>query len=263
MAKRGRGLLSGCLVTLAFVVLGPTASASAQCAGFVGDPAPGYSGSVSGIQCEYEDGTPQSWTVPLDVTTASFSVRGADDASGAGGGHIEARLALVPGETLTFEPGANGEATDVKSEPPGGPFHLVVNGAPVRSDGQVSVEWGSITKDPFTTEVRARGWKVTRGIGRRTVALAWPVQRCVGLPEPELSDVEVKWGKRRPNGKFPAVIKLVVSSTSSPSSPCAQTGMSKRIKLARPLSKVILFDGSSTPAARERIPDHYSPLHLR
>lgn len=281
----------GCVLLAALAVFSLAAPASARCVNFVGDPAPGFSGSIGGISCDYDDGTPESWTVPAYVNEATFSVRGADDASGAGGGHVEARLSLIPGETLTIAPGANGEATvvtragndlfvggggngevpnyvppaamDVSSEAPGGPFHLVVNGAPVRSDGQVSVEWGSITKNPSTTEVLVPGWKVTKASGRRTVTLAWPIQKCVGLPEPEVSRVKVAWGPEKKNGKFPAVITIFVSRTTSPGHPCATSGMSKRIKLARPLSKAILLDGSSKPPQRETVPDHYSPLKIK
>jgi hypothetical protein len=290
MEGRARRLLCGCAVTVAFAALWFAAPASAHCAHSIGDPAPGYSGSVEGISCRYEDGTPEEWTVPSGVSEATFSVRGADDASGAGGGHVEARLSLVPGETLTLAPGANGEATvvsrggsdlfvggggngdvpnyvtpaatDVGNEAPGGPFHLVVNGAPVRSDGQVSVEWGSITKNPTTTEVVVPGWKVTRVSGRRTITLAWPIQECIGLPEPQVSHIEVAWGREKQNGKFPAVITVFVSRTSSSGYPCAGSGMSKRIKLARPLSKLILLDGSTKPPRRETIPNHFSPLKV-
>lgn len=276
---------------MAFAALWFAAPASAVCPGFVGDPAPGYSGSVSGISCRYDDGALESWTVPAHVSEATFSVRGADDASGAGGGHVEARLSLVPGETLTLEAGGDGEAsvvtrdgtalfvggggnggvpnyvtpaaTGVKSEAPGGPFHLVVNGAPVRSDGQISIEWGAITKNPEVTSVVALGWKATRVTGRRTITLAGFVQRCIGLPEPEISDVKIAWGRERKNGKFPAVISVFVRRTSSAGYPCAQSGISTRIKLARPLSKTILLDGSSKPPQREIAPDHYSPLKIR
>jgi hypothetical protein len=291
MGGRAWSLLPGCAATAVFAALWFAAPASAHCAEFVGDPAPGYSGSIGGISCRYEDGTPQEWTVPSYVSEATFSVRGADDAAGAGGGHVEARLSLVPGETLTLEPGANGEATivtrdggalfvggggnggvpnyvipaatDVSSEAPGGPFHLVIDGAPVRSDGQISVEWGSITKNPITTEVVVPGWKVTRATGRRTITLAWSIQRCIGLPEPEISQVRVAWGREKTNGKFPAVITVFVRRASSSGYPCAHSGMSKRIKLARPLSKLILLDGSSNPPQRETIPDRFSPLKIR
>lgn len=289
-----RRALSWAWALATFVVLcaaNPASADPAPCPQFIGDPAPGYSGSVQGIWCRYEDGVPQSWTVPTHVSEASFSVRGADDASGAGGGHVEARLALVPGETLTLEAGGNGEAsvvtcggtpifvagggngvepnfvtplaTDVKNEAPGGPFHLVVNGVPVRSDGQISVEWGSITKNPEVTEIVVPGWQATRAEGRRTITLSWPIQRCVGVPEPQVSDVKVAWGRKRPNGKFPAVITVSVRRTKIGGLPCAHAGMSKRIKLARPLSRAILFDGSTKPPHREIIPDGYSPLKIR
>jgi hypothetical protein len=291
MPGRARGLRWGSALVVACAALWLVAPASASCPTVIGDPAPGYSGSIQGIWCRYEDGVPQTWTVPAQVSEARFSVRGADDASGAGGGHVEARLALVPGETLTLEAGGSGEASivtragsplfvagggngdvpnfatplaaDVRSEAPGGPFHLVVNGAPVRSDGQISIEWGEITKNPEVTKVVVPGWKATRVTGRRTITLAWPIQRCTGLPEPEVSDVKVDWGRERPNGKFPAVITVFVRVTSSAGHPCAHTGMSKRIKLARPLSRAILFDGSSKPPHRETAPDRYSPLKIR
>lgn len=289
MPGRTKGVVCALGVTL--VALWGAASASAVCGNYIGDPAPGYSGSISGISCRYEDGVPQSWTVPSHVTEATFSVRGADDASGAGGGYVQARLALAPGETLTLEAGGNGEASrvtrsgeslfvagggngkapnyatpaakDVKSEAPGGPFHLVVNGAPVRSDGQISIEWGSITKNPEVTKIVVPDWKITRSTGRRTITLGWTIQRCVGLPDPEVSRVQVAWGRERASGKFPAVITVYVQTTSSAGHPCATFGMSKRIKLSRSLSKAILFDGSSSPPRRETVPDGYSPLKIK
>jgi hypothetical protein len=148
----------------------------------IGDPAPGYSGSIQGIDCRYEEGAaPESWTVPPTVSEATFSVHGADDPAGSAGGHVEASLRLSLGETLTLEPGGPGKAstvsaggtplfvagggdgsvpnyvtpaaTEVKSVPPGGPFALIVNGAPYASNGRIAVRWGSITKDPLACVV--------------------------------------------------------------------------------------------------------------
>jgi hypothetical protein len=173
---------------VAFAALWLAAPASGACPNLIGDPAPGYSGSIQGIYCRYEGGPPESWTVPATVTEATFSVHGADDPAGAGGGHVEAVLPLTPGETLILEPGGGGNASVVslnasplfvagggngsvpnyatpaasqlKSEPPGGPFALVVNGAPYASEGRISVTWGSITKDPVTCTVpRLRGMR--------------------------------------------------------------------------------------------------------
>lgn len=167
-----------------FAGLWLAAPASASCPSFHGDPAPGYSGSVQGIFCTYAVGPSHTWTAPSNVSEATFSVRGADDASGAGGGHVEALLSLVPGETLAIELGAEGEAStvsrggthlfvggggngsvpnyvtpeasEVTSEAPGGPFRFSF-----RNDGEVSIEWGEITKDPdpMCTVPRLRGMR--------------------------------------------------------------------------------------------------------
>lgn len=119
-----------------------------------------------------------------------------------------------------------------------------------------------VPEEPITEDIVA-GWKVTRATGRRTITLAWPIPRtCIGLPKPEVLDVETRWGPERRNGKFRAVITVSVRTYSGPGYPCAHGGMSKRIRLARPLARVLLFDGSSTPPHREQIPDHFSPLKI-
>lgn len=119
-----------------------------------------------------------------------------------------------------------------------------------------------VPEGPITEDIVA-GWKVTRATGRRTITLAWSVPRvCAGLPKPEVLDVVTRWGPERRNGKFRAVITVFVRTYAGPSYPCAHGGMSKRIRLARPLDRVLLFDGSSTPPHREQVPDHFSPLKI-
>ena len=69
----------------ALAALWLAAPASGACPNVIGDPAPGYSGSLQGIFCQYEGGAPESWTVPATVTEATFSVHGADDPGGVAG----------------------------------------------------------------------------------------------------------------------------------------------------------------------------------
>jgi hypothetical protein len=119
-----------------------------------------------------------------------------------------------------------------------------------------------VPEEPITEDI-VTSWKVTRATGRRTITLAWPIPRtCVGLPEPEVLDVETRFGAERRNGKFRTVITISVRTYAGPGYLCAHGGMSKRIRLARPLARVLLFDGSSMPPHREQVPDHFSPLKI-
>lgn len=111
-------------------------------------------------------------------------------------------------------------------------------------------------------EDQLASWTVTRATGRRTVTLSWLIQECLRTPGPEVTDVKAAWGRETTNGKFPLVITISVRTYSSPQQPCTHSGMSKRIRLARPLSKVILFDGSAAPPRKEAVPKRYSPLEI-
>src|SRR6478609_3202293 len=60
------------------------------------------------------DGTPQSWTVPAGVTSATFDLWGASGGSAAAGlpggqgGHVVATVPVTPGQTFTIMVGGRG-----------------------------------------------------------------------------------------------------------------------------------------------------------
>ena len=80
------------------------------------DAQPSCSQSGSTVTCNfgYAGQVEQTWTVPADVTTATFDVRGAPGGVGAGlnsagaGGEATAELPLTPGATVTLVVGGSG-----------------------------------------------------------------------------------------------------------------------------------------------------------
>jgi hypothetical protein len=82
-------------------------------------PAPTCNGTTCTVTFDYTGGV-QTWTVPAAVTSATFDVDGAAGGSlaavgllvgGAGGkgGHVQATVALTPGDTLNLRVGGQGE----------------------------------------------------------------------------------------------------------------------------------------------------------
>lgn len=117
MRKAIRALaLLACLGILGLGGLAKADDASAACGHWHVDPLSTYTGPVPvGLFCSHQGNPQYTWTVPDEVTAAHFSVSGGDDPVGeTTGGHVEARLDLVPGSELTMEMGGEGEATVVR-----------------------------------------------------------------------------------------------------------------------------------------------------
>jgi hypothetical protein len=120
-----------------------------------GDPAPGYSGPLPvGLDC-FQPGE-YTWTVPEEAaTTTRFFIDGADDAGKeAAGGHVDARLYLIPGSELTLEVGDEGEASAIRL----GEEQLIVAG------GGGGVEPNFVTPSAFEVKTEepgapATGWR--------------------------------------------------------------------------------------------------------
>lgn len=190
---RGSMLRLGVVVAAVLGTLWSATSASASCATLIGDPAPGYSGSIQGIACRYEDGPQISWTVPQGITDARFYLRGADDNIGGRGATVAARSPVNPGETMFLEPGAAGEAStvrlggvalfvagggngkaanyvapgasEVESQAAGGPIEPAADGTTYIRNGEVDVSWGHFSKDPnwcLVPELRGLRARVAR-----------------------------------------------------------------------------------------------------
>jgi hypothetical protein len=142
----------------------------------IGDPAPGYWGSAGGLFCDYDDGLPVPWTVPAGVTEAVFGARGADDAASGRGGSVRGTLPVTAGQTFSLEPGGGGNASivsldgvplligagangtvrnyvtatasDIEIQAPRAPIAPAADGAIYVRDGEASVTWSTIEKEP-------------------------------------------------------------------------------------------------------------------
>jgi hypothetical protein len=113
------------------------------------------------------------------------------------------------------------------------------------------------------TEVRPVHWHVKAVEGRRSITMGWSQGTCSGTPR--VDHVKVVW-RRKLRDKFRAVITVFVRLTVTPAAVEPEPGivnpvrcpkrllkMQKRIKLARPISELMLFDGSILPPPRRLI----------
>lgn len=113
------GKRKGCQVHAAVAVLGSMLAtlaaapqASASCATVIADFVPG----LHAISCHYESGAAETWTVPPDITRPTFTVKGADDATGGSGGFLSAKLPVKAGEDLDLALGGEGAASSVADQ---------------------------------------------------------------------------------------------------------------------------------------------------
>ena len=77
--------------------------------------------TFTALNCPTGPAVPQTWTVPLGVTSATFDVLGAGGSSGGGlGGEAKATIAVTSGETLRIEVGCAGGAPNLANGGAGG-----------------------------------------------------------------------------------------------------------------------------------------------
>ena len=110
------------------------------------------------------DGSPQTWTVPAGVRSATFDLKGASggdapiDTLGGRGGHVVATLAVTPGQTFTIMVGGRGGDATLRqdgSSAPGGAGGY--NGGGPGGDAPAYSTSVSAGGGGGATDVRARG----------------------------------------------------------------------------------------------------------
>lgn len=139
--------------------------ASAACGHWHVDPLWTYTGPIPvGLFCSHQGNPKYTWTVPDEVTTAHFSVFGADDPEHeVAGGIVEAWLDLVPGSELTLEMGGEGEASVVRL----GEEALIVAGG---GDG---VEPNFVVPSASEVETEEPGAPRTEPFGNGRIDVEW------------------------------------------------------------------------------------------
>jgi hypothetical protein len=173
MSRRGnRAAVSVKVVMGALLgVLCLASSASASCGTVIADFDPGY----NAIACHFSSGSEETWTVPAHITKPRFSVRGADDTVGGGGGFLSAKLPLKEGETIDLRMGADGGSSSVSR---GGELLLVAGGGDGADANYLSPE-----AEPL--EVEEPGQPVGPSVGDGSVYVEWyDAREPFGLVDP-------------------------------------------------------------------------------
>lgn len=100
-------------------------------------------------------------------------------------------------------------------------------------------------------------WGIAALQGPRTLMLAWTARYCVDSSPPELGGVGVRWramGNRRFRGRITVSLRYPAGQgrrvANRECQAIGQVAMSHLLVLARPLSRVVLLDGSSSPPKR-------------
>lgn len=180
MRKAFSALLA--LASIGVLAAAPAGAEDAElgCGHFHADPAPGYIGPLPvGLICDQPGN--YAWTVPEEAAdTTRFMVYGADGAGEAGsGGHVDARLDLVPGSEVTLEVGDEGEASVIRL----GEEQLIVAG------GGNGVEPNFVSPAAFEVEAEEPGLTAAGPWPDGHIYVEWTRwyegERPADLPQPE------------------------------------------------------------------------------